>query len=162
MIQRKRTLQQSTIFVKQNRSEAHLTIEDLRNMTMNNSSSFMSELSRYVANITGSNAYWYRIREDLKAIIACKEAPTIFFTFSSADMQWPELHSLFDENSGDLNHEQRRKNVIDNPHLVDCFLQNVLKILLDIGYMKHLMLNGIGTDMNIKLEAVFIVMVWLS
>ena len=34
-------------------------------------------------------------------------------------MQWPELHSLFDENSGDLNHEQRRKNVIDNPHLVD-------------------------------------------
>ena len=45
----------------------------------------------------------------MKAIIAYEEAPTIFFTFSSAVMQWPELHSLFDENSGDLNHEQRRK-----------------------------------------------------
>ena len=119
MIQGKRTLQQTTIFMKQNPSEAHLTIEDLRNMVMNDSSSFMSKLSRYVANITGSNAYWYTIK-DLKAIIAYKEAPTIFFTFSSAEMQWPELHSLFNENSGDLNHEQRRKN-IDNPHLVDWF-----------------------------------------
>ena len=57
MIQRKQTLQQSAIFMKQNPSETHLTIEDLRNMAMNDTSSFMSKLSRYVANITGSNAY---------------------------------------------------------------------------------------------------------
>ena len=66
----------------------------------------------------------------MKAIIAYKEAPTIFFTFSSADMQWPELHSLFDENSGDLNHEQRRKNVTDNPHLVGCFFTKRIENLI--------------------------------
>lgn len=67
MIQRKRALQQSSIFLKQNPGECHLTIDELRNMTSNNnneSTNLMSKLSRYVANITGSNAYWHKIRED--------------------------------------------------------------------------------------------------
>jgi hypothetical protein len=78
----------------------------------NNSSTFMSKLSRYVSNITGSPSYW------LKAIITHKEAPTIFFTFSAADMYWPELHSLFQLHSQDLSSNEKRKNVIDNPHIV--------------------------------------------
>lgn len=40
---------------------------------------FMSKLWRYLGNITGSSAYWHKVREDLKAIIAYKEAPTSFF-----------------------------------------------------------------------------------
>ena len=58
MIQRKRTLQQGSIFLKQNPDESHLTIEELRDMTSNNTSSgFIYKLSRYVSNITGSAAY---------------------------------------------------------------------------------------------------------
>ena len=64
---------------KQNPEEAHLTIDELQNMA--NSNAFMSKLSRYASNITGSSSYWYKIREDLKAIIACKVAPTIFLHF---------------------------------------------------------------------------------
>ena len=100
MIQRKHTLQQSSIFLKQNPGESHLTIEQLREMASGNSSSvFMSKLSRYVSNITGSSAYWHKVREELKAIIEHKGVPTIFFTFSSADMHWPELHSLLHHNT---------------------------------------------------------------
>ena len=56
----------------------------------------MSKLSRYLGNITGSSALRHKVREGLKAIIAYKEAPTSFlFAFSSADMHWPDLHSLF-------------------------------------------------------------------
>ena len=96
MIQRKRALQQNSTFLKQNPDESHLTMEELRKMASNNSSScFMSKISGYVTNITGSSAYWFKIRQDLKAIIAAKGAPTIFFTFSSADRHWPELHSIF-------------------------------------------------------------------
>jgi hypothetical protein len=96
MLQRKRTLQQNSIFLKQNPGEAHLTIEELREMALNsNSKQFML---KYVSNITGSSAYWYKVRQDLKAIIEHESVPTIFFTFSSADMHWPELHSLFCEN----------------------------------------------------------------
>ena len=108
MIQRKRLLQQSAIFLKQNPEESHLTIDELRDMASNDTSgAFMSRLSRYVSNVTGSSAYWYKVREDLKAIIACKGAPTIFFTFSSADMHWPELHMLLNPSSPNPTSKER-------------------------------------------------------
>ena len=138
MIQRKRTLQQSGIFLKQNPGEAHLTIDELREMAAsNNSAAFMSKVSRYVANIAGTNAYWHKVKEDLKAIVTSVGAPTFFFTFSSADMHWLELHTLFYNNS-DTNlttsSDERRQNVINNPHIVDWFftqrLDNFIKCWL--------------------------------
>jgi hypothetical protein len=124
MIQRKRILQQSGIFLKQNPGEAHLSIDELREMAAsNNANVFMSKVSRYVGNIAGTNAYWNKVREELKAIITSVGAPTLFFTFSSADMHWPELHALFkaDGDIADSSSEVRRQNVINNPHVVDCF-----------------------------------------
>ena len=142
MIQRRRTSQQSSIFLKQNPGESHLTIDELRDMAYNNSSSaFMSKLSRYLANITGSSAYWYKIREDLKSIIAYKEAPTIFFTFSSADMHWPELHSLFSQTPTSLSSEDRRQNVINNPHLVDWFFTKRFE-----AFLKHWLYDTLGAE----------------
>jgi len=98
----------------------------------NSSSVLMSKLSRYLGNITGSSAYWYKVREDLKAIISYKEAPTIFFKFSSADMHWPDLHSLFHENPSSLSSEDRRQNVINNPHLVDWYFTKRFE-----SFLKH-------------------------
>ncbi|XP_028394482.1 uncharacterized protein LOC114518676 [Dendronephthya gigantea] len=127
MIQRMRTLQQTGIFLKQNPGEAHLTIDELQEMAAsNNSAAFISKVSRYVANIAGSNAYWHKIKEDLKAIITNVGTPTLFFTFSSADMHWPELHSLFEGNN-DNSSEAKRQNVINNPHLVDWFFTQRLE-----------------------------------
>ncbi len=82
MIQRKRTLPQSGIFLKQNPGEAHLTIDELREMVASdNTNAFMSKISRYVANLTGSNACWYKVREDLKAIVTTVGTPTSFLHF---------------------------------------------------------------------------------
>lgn len=140
MIQRQRILQQSNIFLKQNPGESHLTIEELKDMACNNSSFvFVSKLSRYVGNITGSSPYWHRVREDLKAIIEHKHAPTIFFTFSSADMHWPELHSLFSQQPLSLSNEDRRQNVINNPNLVDWFFTKRLE-----SFLKHWLYDTLG------------------
>lgn len=109
MIQRKRTLQQGSIFIKQNPGDSHFTIEEMREMASSNASKvFMSKLSRYVANITGSNAYWHKVRNDLKTIITTKGVPTNFFTLSSADMHWPELHSLFSGKSDSTNENKTK------------------------------------------------------
>ena len=74
MIQRKHILQQSGIFLKQNPGEAHLTIDELREMADSNANAdnanlFLSKISRYVGNIAGTNTYWNRVRDELKAII---------------------------------------------------------------------------------------------
>ena len=127
MIQRMRTLQQTGIFLKQNPGEAHLIIDELHEMAVsNNSTAFMSKVSRYVANISGTNAYWHRVKEDLKAIITNVGTPTFFFTFSSADMHWPELHALFGDDNNTVS-EIRRKNVINNPHIFDWFFTQRLE-----------------------------------
>ncbi|CAH3106109.1 unnamed protein product [Porites lobata] len=83
MIQRKRILQQTGMFLKQNPGEAHLTAEELRQMAAsNNTSVFISKISRYLSNITGSDAYWQKAKEELKAVIAHAGAPTFFFSHS--------------------------------------------------------------------------------
>ncbi len=80
MIQRKRILQQTGILLKQNPGEAHLTTKELQEMVANNNTNaFISKISRYVSNITGSNAYWHKNKEDLKAIITHSGAPHILF-----------------------------------------------------------------------------------
>ena len=140
MIHRKRILQQSGIFLKQNPGEAHLTIDELREIAAsNNSTIFMSKVSRCVGNIAGTNAYWNKVREDLKAIITNVGAPTLFFTFSSADMHWPELHALFGANSCNTTYEIRRQNVINNPHIVDWFFTQRLE-----SFVKHWLYDTLG------------------
>ena len=87
----------------------------------NNTSVFISKISRYLSNITGSNAYWHKAKEDFKAIIARAGAPTFFFTFSSADTHWPELHALLSNPLSDSSTNNKRQNVINNPHITDWF-----------------------------------------
>ena len=49
----------------------------------------------YAKNVSGTNAYWNRAKDDLKAIIIQVGAPTIFWTLSCAEFNWPEFHDLF-------------------------------------------------------------------
>ena len=68
MIQKTRTSDHSQIFLKQNPDEAHLIFDELEEITENNDSAFlMCRMSRFVANISGTNAYWHKAKEDLKA-----------------------------------------------------------------------------------------------
>lgn len=82
--------------------------------------SLMSKLMHYVKNVSGTNAYWSRAKDDLKTIITQVGAPTIFWTLSCAEFHWPEFHRLFNS-KGDPLDSEHRKNVIDNPHLLEWF-----------------------------------------
>ena len=123
MIQRHRLLSQGSIFLKQNPSDAKLTVEQLKQMLQsNNHSTLMSKLMHYAKNITGSNSYWHKAKEDLRATVAQVGPPTIFFTLSCAEYHWPEFHNLLsNDHCGDITPKLRQKHVIDNPHLIDWF-----------------------------------------
>ena len=140
MVLRKKTLQQSEIFLKQNPGEAHLTVDELQEMASNNDIAvFMSKVSRYVANISGTNSYWHKVREVLKAIITTVGTPTFFFTFSSADMHWPEMHDLLSNGTSSSN--ERGQNVINNPHVVDWFFTKRLE-----SFIKHWLYNTLDAE----------------
>ena len=55
------------------------------------------------------------------AIITHVGPLTFSFTFSAADMHWPELHSLFQTQPGIQNAAKRSENVITHPHIVDWY-----------------------------------------
>ena len=42
-------------------------------------------------------------------------------------MHWPELHDLFMQNNENTSSEERRQNVINNPHIVDWFFTQRLE-----------------------------------
>ena len=80
----------------------------------------LSKLIHYVKIVTGTNAYWNKVKEELKTTITQIGAPTIFWTLSCAEFHWSEFHPLF-SNDEVTNTEQLRSNVINNPHILDWF-----------------------------------------
>ena len=82
----------------------------------------MNRLQRYAAKVQGSKQYWFSHYQELKALLQQKGAATFFWTVSSADNYWPQLHSLMPQSSGGaIAHQLRVNNVINNPHITDWF-----------------------------------------
>ena len=103
--------------------DANLTIEELQAMVGRmDSLQLMNRLQRYAAKVQGSKQYWFSCYQELKALLQQKGSATLFWTVSSADNYWPQLHSLMPKGDGTpVTHHARVNNVINNPHIADCF-----------------------------------------
>ena len=55
----------------------------------NSYSVVISKLMHCAENVTGSDGYWHKAKDDLKAIISLVGPPTIFFTLSYTEYDWP-------------------------------------------------------------------------
>ena len=103
-----------------------MTIHELREMLLNRSYS-----SKYYAKqIIGTNSYWYQTKEQLKAALNQLASPTIFWTLSCAEFQWPEFHALLGETKSDHSY---RQNVINYAHILNWFFMKGQSSLLNIG-----------------------------
>ena len=121
MLYRRRLLGQGSFYIKQNPSDANLTLNELQEMVQSGTHEIiMKKLLHYAKNVSGTNVYWHDAKEQLKATIIQAGTPTIFWTLSCAEFHWPEFHSLL---SSDRESDSRvlRDNIINNPHLIDWF-----------------------------------------
>ena len=81
--------------VPHNPGDANLTVEELQAMVGSLSSEhLMKRVQRYAAKVQGSNQYWFQRHQELRALLDQTGPPTFFWTVSSADTYWPELHNL--------------------------------------------------------------------
>ena len=85
----------------------------------NSYTSLIKNIQYYAKNISGTNSYWYQLKEQLKATLQQIGTPTIFWTLSCAELHWPEFHALFGDVKNDYN--TYKKNVINESHIFDCF-----------------------------------------
>uniref|UniRef100_A0A1X7VMZ5 Uncharacterized protein n=1 Tax=Amphimedon queenslandica TaxID=400682 RepID=A0A1X7VMZ5_AMPQE len=125
------------IYIRQHPGEAHLTVDDLRDMIGREGESFSNKVVHYGASLRGTRQYWFRERNHLIAMIDTLGLPTIFFTHSAADHQWPELASLICPEDPD-NKQARVKAVIDNPALADWFFYYRIQKFVDAFYIHTL------------------------
>ena len=140
MKHRHQLLSQSKIYLQRNPSDANLTIEQLQDMVGRmDYTNLIKRLQRYASKIQGSRQYWYSRYEDLKALLHQKGSPTFFWTVSSADNYWPQLHSLMPSNS--TNHATRVNSVINNPHLTDWYFYARLS-----DFIRHWLQDELGAE----------------
>ncbi|RMZ94086.1 ATP-dependent DNA helicase PIF1 [Brachionus plicatilis] len=134
--------------MKQNSADASLSISDLKELLKTGQSdTLMKKMSAYCANITGSDAYWYKRRSELEATFEQMKPATAFFTFSYPDNHWDDLHSLI-PGPPPKNDVKKRRNVLNNPHLFYWFFGYKLNEFLTQFLIKYSIANGDGIDLN--------------
>lgn len=88
----------------------------------------MRRVQRYAAKLQSYSQYWYQRHQELEALLEQKGPLSFFWTVSSADNYWPELHSLMPHPTDDPTHVMRVQTVISNPHITDWYYFQTLQL----------------------------------
>ena len=137
-----RALQTGRVYVRQNLEDAHLSVEQLRDMIGREGERFSNRVLYYAASLRGTRQYWLRQRRNLIAMIDTLDIPTIFFTHSAADLQWPDLAQLIPSSSN------QSQTVIENPAIADWYFYHRVQQFIQLFYVDIL---GV-TDYWIRFE----------
>src|SRR5579862_7106014 len=94
-IMRWRALQEGRVYVKQNLEDDQLEVADIQEMIAGGDKKLADRIMRYGEGLQGTRQFWMARRNELSDMIKqIGHQGMIFFTFSAADLHWPELHKL--------------------------------------------------------------------
>ena len=122
-------LQAGRIYIKQHPQDALLSVE-LREMVGNGSEAFSNH---FATTLRGTRPYWFKQRSRIIAMVNSLGLPTIFFTHSAADTQWPELANLICKNNPQSK-AKRTEAVIKHPAITDWFFFQRIKLFIKHFY----------------------------
>lgn len=129
---RHRALQTGRIYVRQNPHNGHLAVDELRDM-VRVSETLSNRVLHFSASLRGTRQFWMKQKSHLIAMVDTLGLPTVFFTHSAADLQWPELACLFGVEDP-TNSSSRSKAVVENPCLADWFFYQRIVKFTDVFY----------------------------
>ena len=123
-------LQTGRIYVRQNPEDAQLSVDELHDMIGRDGENFSSRVLRYASSLRGTCQYWMQQRRQLIAMVDALGTPTVFFTHSAADFQWPGLRNLICyQGSG------QREAMIENPAIADWFFFHHIERYVQLFYV---------------------------
>ena len=129
-----RALQSGRIFIKQHPRDARLSLGELRDMVGCGEEAFSSRVLHYAASLRGTSQYWFKQRSRLISMVDTLGLPTVFFTHSAADGQWPELARLICPNQPHCS-SSRMSAVTENPAVADWFFYHRISKFIDVFYV---------------------------
>lgn len=129
-----RALQLGRIYVKQHPGDAQLSLDELRDMVGREGLTLTNRVLHYATSLRGTKQYWFKQRGRLVSMIDTLGLPTIFFTHSSADLQWPGLARLLCPEECE-SRSSRSKAVINNPAISDWFFYHRVVKYFQVFYV---------------------------
>jgi hypothetical protein len=127
-----RALQEGKIYVKQNLSDGEITVNDIQERIAAGDKHMADRIMQYGEGIRGSRQFWMARRYELTDMIKQLGSDgLIFFTFSSADLHWPELHKLMPGENVEESADIRHKNLVENPHVAAWFFNKRFEIFFN-------------------------------
>jgi hypothetical protein len=129
-----RALQAGRIYVRQHPHDAQLSVEELRGMVGREGEAFSHRVLHYATSLRGTTPYWFKQRSQLIAMVDMLGLPTVFFTHSAADLQWPDLAQLICPNNPESS-SARNKAVQENPAIADWFFYERICKFIDAFYV---------------------------
>ncbi|CAJ1945435.1 unnamed protein product [Cylindrotheca closterium] len=78
-------------------AELQRIVDERDSVALNN---VMSKMQMYNGQVLGSDAYFFRNRKQLEALMQAEGMPTLWFTFMAADNHWFDVHA-FGDNMGE-------------------------------------------------------------
>ena len=95
---------------------------------------FSNQVLHYSSSLHGTRQYWFKQRSRLITMVDMLGLPTIFFTHSAADLQWPQLACLICMDNPDSN-LSRRKALQENLAIADWFFHHRIQKCVDTFYI---------------------------
>ena len=131
---RHHALQTGRIYVLQNPHDGHLTIDELREMVGHGSDRLSNRVLHFGATLRGTRQFWQKQKTQLTAMVDTLGLPTVFFTLSATDLQWPELANLL--NVGETEDSAgRSRAVVENPCMADWFFYHRVLKFMDMFFV---------------------------
>ena len=131
---RHRALQNGRIYVRQNPDDGHLSVDELRDMVGHSNQALSNRVLHFGATLRGTRQFWQKQRSRLTAMVDTLGLPTLFFTLSAADLQWPELANLLDVDEPQ-NSAARSTAVVENPCMTDWFFYHRVIKFMDVFFI---------------------------
>ena len=128
-----RSLQMGRVYINQHPEDARLTLDDLRDMVGREGEFFTNRVMHFASSLRGTSQFWFKQRGRLISMVDKLGMPTVFFTHSAADGQWPELAHLICPDNKDSS-SIRSKAVADNPAIADWFFYHRISKFVDTFY----------------------------
>ena len=131
---RRRALQTGQVYIRQHPEDARLTVDELRDMIGQGGDNFSNRVLHYASTLRGTRQYWFQQRCRLISMVETLGLPTIFFTHSAADLQWPELARLMCPQDPESS-RSRSHALIENPALADWFFYERIQQFIKAFYV---------------------------
>eukprot|EP01018_Ginkgo_biloba_P012987 Gb_37081 [translate_table: standard] len=153
-----RSMKICAIFVKKNTEESLAAIiHELRAQLETLPDACLAEkVMKFGTTLRGTYAYWSKCLCELSDMIHQIGCPTIFFTLSVIDMQWPDLHQLMPR-TPPWDPTAARKwhcnNVIQHPHIVAKYMHLHYTIFREEVLTKFHVTNGSTEGLHIFIDS---------